>query len=73
LGSAPASPAPNKNRIRSKSTKPLNTTPGSGSQENRQTQPVSAVKADHQSTMRISTRREPKRSPQWPVVGSKMA
>ena len=46
LGNAPASPAPNSARV-------------TMSDEGFQTQPVAAVKNDHQMTMRISTRRGP--------------
>src|SRR5262245_60050319 len=73
LGSAPASPAPNKKRINNNSRKLSSTIDGSNSYENFQTHPVNAVNADHQSTMRINTRRDPYQSPQYPVVGSKTA
>ena len=53
LGNAPASPAPNRNRIASSDRRPC-------------AAPVSIVKADHHSTMRVSTRRGPITSPSQP-------
>ena len=49
LGKQPASPIPNRNRVTTADTK-LNA------------HPVAAVKNDHQTTMRIKTRRAPIRS-----------
>ncbi len=54
FGNAPASPAPNRNRMRSSGRKPV-------------TVPVRMVKTDHHPTMRVSTRRGPSRSPMVPV------
>ena len=53
LGNAPASPAPNRKRIVS-------------SDPNPRAAPVSIVKPDHHSTMRVSTRRGPRTSPSQP-------
>ena len=53
LGNAPASPAPKSARV---------TTSDAGFH----TQPVAAVKNDHQMTIRMSTRRGPMRSPSAP-------
>ena len=53
LGKQPASPIPNRNRVTTADTK-LNA------------HPVAAVKNDHQTTMRIKTRRAPIRSPRYP-------
>src|SRR5438477_2288890 len=66
LGSAPASPAPNRKRTHKSRIKPLLApASGEGSQTSRNgTAPVNAVNADHQSTMRTKTPREPYRSPQ---------
>jgi hypothetical protein len=60
LGSAPASPAPNRNRMATSGRKPV-------------AEPVSAVNADHQATIRRSTQREPCLSPQWPTSTSNAA
>ena len=60
FGNAPASPAPNSARVTS-------------SEVTLQAQPVAAVKNDHHSTIRISTRREPSRSPNHPPGISKTA
>ncbi len=60
FGKAPASPAPNKNRI-------------TMSDPNPQAAPVSAVKNDHQRTIRVRMRREPYRSPHRPAGISKIA
>jgi hypothetical protein len=54
LGKAPASPAPKRNRVTRSERKPM-------------ARPVMEVNADHQSTMRVSTRRGPMRSPSAPV------
>ena len=54
VGSAPASPAPNRNRIVTIDAKP-------------NAMPVSTVNADHQQTIRVSTRRVPIRSAHQPV------
>src|SRR6516164_8807982 len=54
FGNAPASPAPKRKRMRSKSQK-------------LEANPVSEVKTDHQMTMRVSTRREPYLSASEPV------
>src|SRR5688572_13249083 len=54
LGNAPASPTPNRNRTTSSETK-------------FQAAPVSIVNADHQRTMRVSTRRGPVTSPSHPL------
>jgi len=54
FGKAPASPAPNRNRISSNDRKPA-------------AAPVSAVNADHQSTIRVSAILAPKRSPSHPL------
>src|SRR5262245_32820174 len=77
LGRAPASPAPKRKRMSMSNTKLLNKTrvvpfdsDSVNPQLNLKTHPVSAVKADHQSTMRINTRRDPNRSPQCPVMTS---
>src|SRR5262252_9429704 len=53
LGKQPASPAPNRNRVTTIEAK-------------FQAQPVAAVKNDHHTTMRISTRRAPITSPIQP-------
>ncbi len=53
LGKAPASPAPKRNRIATSDRNPC-------------AAPVSIVKADHQRTMRVSTRRGPRTSPSQP-------
>ncbi len=60
LGNAPASPAPNRNRMTTSDANP-------------QAAPVSAVKNDHQSTIRVRMRREPYRSPHRPAGISKSA
>ena len=60
FGKHPASPAPKSARATTSETK-------------FQTQPVAAVKIDHQITMRISTRRGPIRSPSHPPGISKSA
>jgi hypothetical protein len=60
FGSAPASPAPKRNRIATIDAK-LNA------------KPVSMVNADHQQTIRVRTRRVPTRSPHHPVGISKAA
>ena len=54
FGKAPASPAPKRNRTATSVQRPVHA-------------PVSAVKADHQSEIRVSTRRPPIRSPHRPV------
>src|SRR6266852_8270656 len=54
LGKQPASPAPNINRVIAMEVK-------------FQAHPVAAVKNDHQTTIRISTLRAPKRSPRYPL------
>src|SRR5271154_6467726 len=54
FGNAPASPAPNRNRTASRIRKLV-------------TAPVSAVKADHQRTMRVRILRGPTRSPSIPL------
>jgi hypothetical protein len=53
LGNAPASPAPKSARVKM-------------SDDGFQTQPVAAVKNDHQMTIRMRTRRGPIRSPSQP-------
>src|SRR5215470_6819991 len=53
LGNAPASPAPNRNRIATNDRKP-------------RAAPVSIVNADHHNTMRVNTRRGPLTSPSQP-------
>src|SRR6478735_394597 len=53
FGNAPASPAPNKNRVATSDRNPI-------------AAPVSIVQADHHSTMRVSTRRGPAMSPSQP-------
>ena len=53
LGNAPASPAPKKNRIATRDVSP-------------RAVPVSMVNADHQSAIRVSTRRGPYTSPSQP-------
>ena len=60
FGKAPASPAPNSVRVTIKALK-------------LQTHPVAAVKNDHQTTMRIRTRRGPMRSAIHPPGTSKKA
>src|SRR5262245_9711717 len=70
LGSAPASPAPNRKRTHRNRRKPL-LAPASavngGQPSINGTAPVSAVNADHHSTIRTNTPREPYLSPQRPV------
>src|SRR5262249_22240436 len=53
FGKAPASPAPNRNRMATNEFKP-------------RAAPVNIVNADHQTTMRVSTRRGPLTSPSQP-------
>ena len=53
FGKAPASPAPNRNRITTSDAKP-------------RAAAVSIVNADHQSTIRVSTLRGPFTSPSHP-------
>ena len=53
FGKAPASPAPKRNRVMTSDEKPS-------------AAPVSIVNADHQSTIRVSTRRGPVTSPSQP-------
>ncbi len=53
LGKAPASPAPNRKRIAT-------------SEERERAAPVSIVKPDHHSTIRVSTCRGPRVSPSQP-------
>src|SRR5437867_1817556 len=60
FGKQPASPAPNRKRVTSNEAR-------------FQTQPVAAVKKDHQSTTRISTLRGPILSPSQPPGISKSA
>src|SRR6266849_4950284 len=60
LGKHPASPAPKSVRTTSREV-------------SFHTQPVAAVKNDHQITMRIRTRRGPRRSPSQPPGISKSA
>lgn len=60
FGKAPASPAPKQNRVTKSGQKPV-------------ARPVSAVNADHQVTIRASTRRGPIRSPSAPLGTSKTA
>ncbi len=60
FGKQPASPAPNRNRVTAIDVK-------------FHIQPVAAVKNDHQSTMRNSTRRGPIQSPIHPPGISKIA
>jgi hypothetical protein len=60
FGKHPASPAPNNVRVTS-------------SEGKLHTQPVAAVKNDHQTTIRVSTRRGPKRSASQPPGISKRA
>ena len=59
LGNAPASPAPKRNRIDTSDANPC-------------AAPVSIVKPDHHSTMRVSTRRGPRVSPSQPDGISKI-
>ena len=54
FGKQPASPIPNRNRVRM-------------SEATLRTQPVAAVKNDHHTTTRISVLRGPNRSPSQPV------
>ena len=60
LGSTPASPIPNSQRSARSEAKPA-------------AAPVAAVIADHQSTMRVSIQRAPKRSASQPLGTSKSA
>ena len=60
FGKAPASPAPNSARMTIREVA-------------FQAQPVAAVKRDHQTTIRMSTRRGPMRSPSQPPGISKSA
>ena len=60
LGQAPASPAPNRNRTTT-------------SEPKLKAAAVAMVNADHQTTMRASTRRVPKRSAHQAVGISKAA
>src|SRR2546428_9639025 len=60
FGKQPASPAPNRNRVTSSAPR-------------FQTQPVAAVKNDHQTTTRIKTFRGPIQSPSQPPGISKSA
>jgi hypothetical protein len=53
FGNAPASPAPKRNLIATSERRP-------------RAAPVSAVKPDHHSTIRVSTRRGPRVSPSHP-------
>ena len=53
FGKAPASPAPNRNLITTSDRSPC-------------AAPVNMVNADHHSTIRVSTRRGPRRSPSQP-------
>ena len=53
FGKAPASPAPNRNRMATSDRSPC-------------AAPVSIVNADHHNTMRVSTRRGPITSPSHP-------
>ena len=53
FGKAPASPAPNRNLITTSDRSPC-------------AAPVNMVKADHHNTIRVSTRRGPRRSPSQP-------
>ena len=57
---APASPAPKRKRAVTNDQKPV-------------TMPLNAVNADHQITIRVITRRGPRRSPSAPVGISKIA
>ena len=60
LGSTPASPMPKSQRSATSEPKPA-------------AAPVAAVIADHQSTMRVSVERAPKRSASQPLGTSKSA
>ena len=62
FGTAPASPAPNRNRINTKSASVLKTSgsePSAPTYVNSHMQLVSMVNADHHRTMRVSTPRAP--------------
>jgi hypothetical protein len=59
FGKAPASPTPKRNRIATSDWNPC-------------AAPVSIVNADHQSTIRVSTRRGPRTSPSHPEGTSKI-